>query len=121
VAGAEGLRHKREEAALRVRSVPAPQRGTAAQTQLQRGGDALLASDAQQARTLAHDREDARARLVLGRPTAAGRQESESRTLLVRMPKPAPVGIALVAMRNSNLVHGRDGSRDVSKTTGNLT
>lgn len=77
VARSEGLGHKRKEAALGVRSLPAPQRRPAALTQVQGGGDALLASGAQQARTLAHEREDALARSALRRPTTAGCQEAE--------------------------------------------
>jgi hypothetical protein len=115
------LWQQRHQAATVVRALPAPQAGATAATELDGSIDALLACDPQQPGALTNDAELAAQPPSLKWSPAAGGEEAEARTFLVRVPKPASVGVAEQrCVTCSDLIHGRD-ARRVSETTGNFS
>ena len=117
------LGHQGAEAAPLVRRLPAEQAATAAAAQRQGRDEALLAHDPDQPRTLTHQVQVAAARIRARRPTAAGRQKAEARTLLERVPQPAAVGIATLLEIAIQLIHAAQVAANrsrVPETTGNF-
>jgi hypothetical protein len=126
------------ETAALVRALPAPQRRASALSERERGSDALLARDAYEARAAA-DLAHRVGRTPRRRSAPARGQEPEPGALLVRMPEPTAVRLALVIARtedsgighrrSSPLPSGEDTNDsmfdrlfiDVPETTGNVT
>src|SRR5712692_288665 len=119
------LGHECAKTAPGVRGLPAEE---AAATALSVREDRLhpfLAHESQQSRAGTHDRELA-ARAVAGRrSSAARREETETWSLLIRVPEPATVRVAdLVDVVCPDFVHAAQAAlltRSVPETTGNLS
>ena len=109
------------EAAALVRALPAPEARPTALGQRQRRADAILTGDPYQPGALAKNGEILAWPGRSWRSAPAGREESKSEALLVRVPEPAPLRVAPLMQIAIELIHGGQASDDVSETRGNLT
>ena len=116
--GARGRARRGRRARTRIASA----RGSSDCTRpAQRRADAILTGDPYQPGALAKNGEILAWPGRSWRSAPAGREESKSEALLVRVPEPAPLRVAPLMQIAIELIHGGQASDDVSETTGNLT